>query len=266
MESVMVRKRIYDVKEDYFNNWSPEMAYILGFISADGSVNKQKTSLSIELQMRDKEVLEFIRQQITPTAPIKITKKKDREYCRLRINSVKLIQSLQKYNVVPNKTFTIRLDFDIPQQFIGDYVRGLFDGDGWITCRRNTIEFGICSTSKEFITELYNKVKIGRIRERSKKIHPVYSLDAEANSAIAIRDIIYASGGFSLKRKKDIFFSSFYIPSTRWWTPEQIQYLTEHYGESLQTVADAIGKSYKSVSKKIWELGLVATKMKDKLS
>jgi hypothetical protein len=52
----MGRKRIYDVKEDYFETWSHEMAYILGFISADGGVNKQQTSLSIELQMRDKEV------------------------------------------------------------------------------------------------------------------------------------------------------------------------------------------------------------------
>lgn len=233
------------------------MAYILGFISADGSVNKQKTSLSIELQMRDKEVLEFIRQQITPTAPIKITKKKGREYCRLRINSVKLIQSLQKYNVVPNKTFTIRLDFDIPQQFIGDYVRGLFDGDGWITCRRNTVEFGICSGSKQFIEDLFSLIKTGRIRTmNSRRRKSLYVLDAEANSAITIRDIMYSSGGFALKRKKDIFFSNFHIPSIRWWTPEQIQYLTKHYGEPLQTVADAIGKSYKAISKKIWELKL----------
>ena len=59
-------KRIYELNEDYFETWSHEMAYILGFISADGSINKQKTSLSIELQMRDKKVLEFIsyRQQL----------------------------------------------------------------------------------------------------------------------------------------------------------------------------------------------------------
>ena len=39
------------------------MAYILGFISADGSINKQKNSLSIELQSRDVEILEFIKQK-----------------------------------------------------------------------------------------------------------------------------------------------------------------------------------------------------------
>lgn len=232
------------------------MAYILGFISADGSIDKNKRSLSIELQIRDKEVLEFIRQQICPTALIKIIKKKEKEYCRLRINSVKMIESLQVYNVVPNKTFTIRLDFDIPQQFLGDYVRGLFDGDGWVTCRRNTIEFGICSPSKNYLDEIRNLLAFGRVRERSKKIHSVYALEAESKVAIKIRNIIYSSNSFSLKRKRDIFYSNFYTPSPRWWTEEQIQYLKDHYGEPLQNLADTIGKSYKSVSKKIWELNL----------
>jgi len=237
------------------------MAYILGFISADGSIDKEQRSLSIELQIQDKEVLEFIQQQISPTSPIKITKKKEREYCRLRINSVKLIQSLQKYNIVPNKTFTIKLDFEIPQQFLGDYVRGLFDGDGWVTCRRNTVEFGICSGSEEFINQVQYKIKLGRTRVmNSKRRKSLYILDAESNSAIAIRDLMYASNTFSLKRKKDIFYSDFYTPSKRWWTEEQIQYLKDHYGEPLQSIANSIGKSYKSISKKIWELKLTSQK------
>lgn len=238
------------------------MAYILGFISADGSVNKQQTSLSIELQMRDKEILEFIQQQIVPTAPIKTIKKKKREYCRLRINSKKLIQSLQHYNVVPNKTFIIKINFNIPQQFLGDYIRGLFDGDGWITCRRNTIEFGICSGSKQFIDDIYSIINVGRVRTmNSKRRKSLYVLNAESKSAIAIRELMYASGGFALQRKKDIFYSDFYQPSPRWWTEEQIQYLKKNYvyEQSPQIIANAIGKSYKAVSKKIWELGLTSS-------
>lgn len=237
------------------------MAYILGFISADGSIDKDSKSLSIELQIRDQEILEFIRQQIVPTAPITITKKKDKEYCRLRINSTKLIESLAIYNVIPNKTFTIKIDFDIPQQFLGDYVRGLFDGDGWVTCRRNTIEFGICSGSQDFINNIYSLIKRGRVRTmNSTRKKSLYVLDAEAKSAIAIRDLMYHSRGFSLQRKKDIFYSDFYVPSSRWWTEEQIQYLKDNYqyNQSPQIIADAIGKSYKSVSKKIWELKLTA--------
>jgi hypothetical protein len=254
-------KRIYNVKDDYFETWSHEMAYILGFISADGSINKQKSSLSIELQMRDKEVLEFIRDQICPTALIKTTKKNKQEYYRLRINSVKLIDSLKKYNVIPNKTFSISLDFNLPQQFLGDYLRGLFDGDGWVTCRRNTIEFGLCSGSKQFMDDIHNIIKLGRIRTmNSNRKKPLHVLNAESHSAIAIRDIIYSSDKFGLKRKKDIFFSDFHIPSPRWWTPEQIQYLKDNFKPKtiglLDQLAISLGKSRKSVSKKIWELKL----------
>lgn len=235
------------------------MAYILGFISADGSINKQRTSLSIELQMRDIEILEFIREKISPNSPIKITKKKGKEYCRLRINSVNLVKSLEKFNVVPNKTHIIRLNFEITKEYFGDYLRGLFDGDGWVICRRNTIEFGICSGSENYLDDIKNKLGCGRTRVKIKNKKLVtYVLDAESKSAIIIRDIMYASNTFSLKRKKDIFFSEFHIPSKRWWTEEQIKYLKDNYkyNESPQIIADAIGKSYKAISKKIWELKL----------
>ena len=31
-------KRIYKINEDFFNKWSSQMAYILGFTCADGNV------------------------------------------------------------------------------------------------------------------------------------------------------------------------------------------------------------------------------------
>ncbi|EEM83624.1 hypothetical protein bthur0011_23650 [Bacillus thuringiensis serovar huazhongensis BGSC 4BD1] len=34
-------KRKYDIKEDYFKTWSNNMAYILGFIAADGVIQKE---------------------------------------------------------------------------------------------------------------------------------------------------------------------------------------------------------------------------------
>lgn len=256
----MSGKRIYDVNENYFNNWSHSMAYILGFISADGSVNKEKSSLSIELQVRDKEILEYLQYQISPNSPIKTTKKKNKEYCRLRINSVKLIQSLRQYNVIPNKTYVLRLDFSIPNEYIGDYLRGLFDGDGWVYCRRNTIEVGFCSGSPKFLDDIKERIGYGRIRIKTKGKFITYVLDAEANSAIALRSIMYADNRFSLKRKRDIMFSDFYKPSLRWWTEEQIQYLKDNFKPKTKGLLDQLchtfDKSRSSVSKKIWELGL----------
>lgn len=39
-------RRKYDITEDYFKTWSNNMAYILGFIAADGVIQK-KTNVSV---------------------------------------------------------------------------------------------------------------------------------------------------------------------------------------------------------------------------
>lgn len=38
-------KRKYDITEDYFKTWSNNMAYILGFIAADGVIQKKINAL-----------------------------------------------------------------------------------------------------------------------------------------------------------------------------------------------------------------------------
>ena len=40
-------KRKYDITEDYFKTWSNNMAYILGFIAADGAIPKENQCVSI---------------------------------------------------------------------------------------------------------------------------------------------------------------------------------------------------------------------------
>ena len=40
-------KRKYDITEDYFKTWSNNMAYILGFIAADGVIQKENQCVSI---------------------------------------------------------------------------------------------------------------------------------------------------------------------------------------------------------------------------
>ena len=45
----------YSVDESFFDKWTRQMAYILGFTFADGNIHH--TSLSWDLQKRDKEIL-----------------------------------------------------------------------------------------------------------------------------------------------------------------------------------------------------------------
>lgn len=249
--------RKYKVNDEYFNNWSYEMAYILGFIIADGSVNSY--TLSIELQARDIEILKFIKKSLDSSAPIKTTIKNGRSYERLRINSKKLILSLVKYGVVQNKGSKLKLDYKIPKKFLNSYLRGLFDGDGYVCLRRNGIEMGITSASYEFLLKLRNLFNNrGSILPNRKNGRiSCFTWQMSKNNSLALRDLMYSNNDFALQRKKDKFFSYQYVPSPRYWTKFQLTYLKKNFvSGKCKDIAIKINKSYKAVYKKVWELGL----------
>lgn len=55
-------KRKYDITEDYFKTWSNNMAYILGFIAADGVIQKENQCVSIS--QKESYILEDIKQEL----------------------------------------------------------------------------------------------------------------------------------------------------------------------------------------------------------
>jgi len=248
-------KSKFQLREDFFEKWTSKMAYILGFASADGCVSGN--TFSINLHKKDVEVLEFIQKQLCPNKPIE--QDKGRPSKTFRVFSTVLIKSLAKYNIIPRKSFQIRANFEIPEEFFGDYLRGIFDGDGWVYLRRNSLSAGICSASKWFLEDLRSKAgNIGRIRERLYlDRNPLYEWNMEVSDALKMRDLMYRNDCFSLKRKKEKFYSEFHKPSLKYWTTEQMNYLIEHWNEGLTEVGTVINKTSKAVSKKKWQLRTV---------
>jgi hypothetical protein len=249
----MARYRKYKVCIDYFDRWSREMAYILGFVSADGYV--RDNGLTVDVANRDLAVVEFIRDEISPNKQIEDRHKGNSK--SIRIHSVELSNSLNRFGLTSNKSHTIKLDFDIPEEFFGDYIRGVFDGDGWVYCRRNQIESGICSGSEPFLEEIRRRCGFGRkVRAKTKKGYKnkLYQWDLGTNASIELRELMYKRGGFCLQRKRDIFYSNWHIPSAKFWTDEQLALLIDNWKAPLKEMPHIIGKSYKSISKKKWKL------------
>ncbi|BCC70878.1 hypothetical protein BCJMU51_2568 [Bacillus cereus] len=52
-------KRKYDITENYFKMWSNNMAYILGFIAADGVIQKENQCVSVS--QKESYILEDIK-------------------------------------------------------------------------------------------------------------------------------------------------------------------------------------------------------------
>ena len=145
------------------------MAYILGFAFADGNI--YKTSLSWDVQKRDKNILEKINKTLRSNYPIKEQRKNS---YRLRINNQILIKGAVAKGLFPRKS--LRLVFPkIPQKLVRHFVRGYLDGDGWIVIRneKNEIDTGFVCGNRSFLENLSKIIAsetgiVGRVREKNK--------------------------------------------------------------------------------------------------
>lgn len=112
---------------------TPHKAYLLGFITADGSITgKHSKSCSIEIHKKDIALLEYAKKQLQSEAKIQIIA--NRPHVKISFSSVELCKSLARFGVVPNKTKRIQkvpVEY-IPKHLLKFYFRGLIDGDGCI--------------------------------------------------------------------------------------------------------------------------------------
>jgi hypothetical protein len=211
-----------NVAHDFFDSWSSDMAYILGFITADGNVHKKRAYLYVEVARKDECVLEYILSKIYPDGNIyhyeHDDKRTGKKYysSKIGIFSKQIKNSLLQYSIFPNKTGKHRIDFDIPEEFVGDYVRGFFDGDGSIYKQDNKNYVSIFSCqSVEFLHNLQSLLSLkGTINYDMKPPR----LQFGVNESLSLRDILYKNSGFSLARKKERFFTI--KLQYRLWTPE----------------------------------------------
>lgn len=199
--------RKYTVDESYFdeiNNFNK--AYILGFLYADG-YNSNK-GIQIGLQKRDLEILEFINNELQSNCNIKETD----DYVYLYINSRKLSLQLDKLGCYKNKTFKISFPYFLEKQYLKDFIRGYFDGDGSVYKQKNYdcrtvsfignnlfIEQLFDFLKKEFNTE---KIYLRQIEKCNNKISEIRFTTKEVVNKFY--NYIYPNDTcFGLKRKKD---------------------------------------------------------------
>lgn len=126
--------RKYPCNDDFFKVQSADMAYVLGFIAADGYVSAKENCISIELQQQDKEILNKIAKITEVTRPIQVQQRNTGKYTvTLRNWSAAWKQDLSHYGITNKKTFTLKPPTLLLPQYRIDYIRGYFDGDGSIS-------------------------------------------------------------------------------------------------------------------------------------
>lgn len=146
-------KRGVQFNEKFFDEWSEEMAYVLGFIYADGSITDNR--LTVVLQRRDRPHLELIADLLDfPKDRVMNTMSSNGYECvRLAFSRKYTAGRLKELGVVPNKTATLAMP-NIPKEYVRHFIRGYFDGDGTVSKSGNRIYVGFTCGSKEFADTL----------------------------------------------------------------------------------------------------------------
>lgn len=199
------------LKHDYFSKIDTEYkAYYLGLLYADGTIeirDKSQPQLRIELKTNDKYILEILKNELQSDNKISDTKK---GCCRFGVHSNQLVQDLSNYKIVPNKSHKLDRLITLDEPYMSHFIRGIFDGDGWVYKRQYSLTIGFCGTKEamesieEYLRDKLDllKVKVGCYSKKA----PFFTHSSKI-SAKKIYDYLYNDSSIYLKRKKFIFDS-----------------------------------------------------------
>lgn len=216
-------KIIYEY-ENFFKKWSIEMAYVLGFIAADGCVMLKKRNggiVEITLSIKDLEHLKKIKKIIN--CPQKISIKKTNFgtiACRLSIGSIVMAKDLISLGIIQKKSLNLEFPKNIKKKYISHFIRGYLDGDGCLELiKRNNspnlnLRCSILGTIKflTFIKQYYSnkiyKKNIGSIY----KINNIYCLSYSGiNSSKSFCDWLYSESTENIRLDRKFYIYNKFI-------------------------------------------------------
>ena len=214
MDSHPHHSRKYHINENFFSEWNPVMAYVLGFWFADGYMRKEK-SYRILFSGKDKDILLKIRKAFYSDHPIRLEVRSNCYF--ISFCSKKLYENLIKLGGLRCKS-KIAAFPKVPEKFLPDFIRGYFDGDGSVFFvkyirtkdKRFTKELrtNFTSGSRQFLNnlmEILNK-EIGLPLKKLGVFNNGGSLKlgyGMKDSDALLRYMYYANFPIGLKRKAD---------------------------------------------------------------
>ena len=219
--------RKYSLNEYYFDVIdTPNKAYILGFLYADGCNFPNKTTISMSLEEKDKEVLEKIRLEIGSEKELEFVeqskrKDKDNDYkyndCwRLLLFSSHMCETLNKHGMTPRKSLTLQFPKHLDESLLSHFIRGYFDGDGSYCHRYAGSNYGYRDLITITSTESFCKDCLEIIRKETGIGGGIY--DASSHNGITkvlsisgtnqvnkFFEWLYKDAELYMKRKHDLY-------------------------------------------------------------
>jgi hypothetical protein len=214
-----------NVNISFFENWSQELAYVIGFFLADGhmSDHPKTSSYSICFSVIDKDIIEKI-------ANVCGYKNAVRKYiCGTTIMysidiSGKLIwKFFENLGFTHNKTFTTRIPKQIPPKLMSHFIRGVFDGDGSLHLKSTLYPQANIVGSKLFIDDVS---KIGVEYSSIASHYRSFIIYYNGQKAINFFDYIYKDATIYMDRKYKRYLKALkWESSYNFWADQELELL-----------------------------------------
>ena len=205
------------VKDTVFDEIdSEEKAYYFGLLCADGWISKLETSpcVGLYLKAEDRNIVEGFMKMFCDKEIRAVKRNGVVAGYQADINSKRLVEKLIEYGIDNDKSHTLRFPTCVPDEYLCDFVRGYFDGDGSISGNQTSFV-----GTKWFIEKLIKVMSENA--NVSNKVTP-FPVNADKgntitksiawsgiNQARKIRDWMYRNGTSTIyiKRKHDRYYS-----------------------------------------------------------
>jgi len=204
-------QEFFDINENFFCDWSPEMAYVLGLVITDGCISRTG---AVSLSMNDLELLEKVKKTMGSAHKI-IPSKHQKGLYYYHFSREKIAQDLEGLCVVPRKSLIVKFP-QVPRDYLPDFIRGVFDGDGSVFFDKRRQRFPLrskfVSSSIDFIEGLHGSLEsLGMpkrtLYKRKTKNAWSYEFVYAHKDTVKLFDLLYKNvqNGLFLDRKYKVF-------------------------------------------------------------
>jgi intein-encoded DNA endonuclease-like protein len=196
----------YNLNVDKFKEIKTEEdAYWLGFIMADGNVCEDCNSIEISLKLSDFQHLEKLKNYFEWGGIIRT----DSFRCRLTVTNENIKNNLVSKGCTPRKSLTLKFPTEeqVPNELISHFIRGYFDGDGYISDpMKGPISISLLGT-KEFLESIVEKLELkGKssiLKKDERHLNNTFHISMFGQDARNLISYIYKDSTVFLERKHD---------------------------------------------------------------
>lgn len=262
----------------YFDEWNPRMAYILGFLFADGNVTSRLCDVVVGISATDIAVLNFIKEETKSTRPFYYMESRvdtrgyaHRESVYLTLASTIMVRRLMDLGLQPRKSYMDYPFPEVPDEMMPHFIRGYFDGDGsaYITKKEGSCRVRFVG-SPRFITGIRDALAmqacmsqaVVHIERPNKTEHGRVTWGAVGDLRKFYTYIYPPTTPFCLERKRKILTDwlnrPYHDEAYRPWTDEELQTIRDFYRTlGPAQLGERLGRSQRSVHAKAKDLGLL---------